>query len=468
MDFFEKRRTPPAGSCVGATYSIPLSSLSDTQVKDEKAALTMQAHGTYGSVRPVAFEVWYIQGGAIHLPRFYGLERYGRPEDDRRTLGAALSDNTFEGTLSEVQERAKAVVLGKHLRSCDVGGAMICLPCGLGKTVLAVHLACALNRKTVVIVHKGVIRDQWIAAFNKFAPGLKVGVVQGGTNWEVDGVDVVIAMILTLAKRTDVDYSTFEAFGTVIVDECHHLAAKVMNRSMKWFAAFFVIGLTADKVRADGMTPLLHHSLGQEAFRAERGGTESVRVSIATYKDPNSKELLGRDGKPLMSLMLNQMAVDPRRNRFIVQRVVHMHNNGRVQLILSDRLKQLHTIHALLKAEGIDEQQIGIFCGSTKEADRAEQLSRNIVLCSYAMANEGVDKREADTCVMATPKGRVTQCVGRVQRPCPTKQTPLVLDIADDLSIFASLRWKRQKNYRREHYEVQVLSYDAPADQWFA
>lgn len=467
MDFFEQRRKPPSGSTVDATYNIPIETLGPTRLKDEKTALTLQAHGTYGNVKPAAFAVWEERDGFLKMPRFYGLERYGIPETDLRTQGEPLQSSEFLGELTAVQREAKAAVFEKHLTLRGGGGSMICLPCGYGKTVLAVHLVCTLARKAIVVVHKGVIKDQWCAAFEKFAPALKVGVVQGGSNWEVEGYDVVIAMVLTLAKRTDVDSALFKSFGTVVVDECHHMAARIMNRAMRWFDAFYIIGLTADKMRADGMTPLLHQILGPESYRTERGGAESVSVSIATYSNTNTRELFGRDGKPLMSVMLNNMAVDVERNAFITQRVVKMHTDGRVILILSDRLKQLHALHAMLLSAGVQPHDLGMFCGSTKEAERNDQLSRKIVLCSYAMANEGVDKREADTCVMATPKGRVVQCIGRIQRPCETKQKPLVLDIADDLSVFCALRWKRQKMYKKEKYEVQVLPCDADSAHWF-
>ena len=468
MDYFEERRRAPEGSTLDATYNIPLSTLGPTRLKDEQTALTMQAHGTYGAVKPAAFAVWEVEEGMLKIPRFYGLHRYGVPETDNRTQGDPLPATEFRGTLSAVQTEAKRAVTHRYLHPKKCGGTMICLPCGYGKTVLSVNLVCTLGRKAVVVVHKGVIRDQWIEAFRAFAPDLRVGVVQGGAQWQIEEYDVVIAMVLTLAKRPEVDAALFRNFGTVVVDECHHMAARVMNRAMRWFEAFFIIGLTADKMRADGMTPLLHHILGPEGFRAERQGAESVKVSIATYTNPNARELVGRDGKPLMSVMLNQMAVDVHRNAFIVERVAQMHRDGRVILILSDRLKQLHTLHVMLLDAGIAGDDIGIFCGSTKEVDRGEQLARKVVLCSYAMANEGVDKREADTCVMATPKGRVVQCIGRIQRPCETKQAPLVLDIADDLSVFCALRWKRQKMYKKENYKMQVLAHDAPSDQWFA
>ena len=68
--------------------------------------------------------------------------------------------------------------------------------------------------------------------------------------------------------------------------------------------------------------------------------------------------------------------------------------------------------------------------------------------------------------VMATPKSRITQCVGRIQRPCDTKQTPLVLDVTDeDAQFFQQMRWKRQREYRREGYDIQTLQ--ASAEGWW-
>ena len=71
---------------------------------------------------------------------------------------------------------------------------------------------------------------------------------------------------------------------------------------------------------------------------------------------------------------------------------------------------------------------------------------------------------------MATPKSAVEQCIGRAHRPCETQQAPLVLDVADDASVFARQRWKRQKFYKKQGYEVQVVSvaaHGADDGVWF-
>ena len=68
---------------------------------------------------------------------------------------------------------------------------------------------------------------------------------------------------------------------------------------------------------------------------------------------------------------------------------------------------------------------------------------------------------------MATPKGNCIQAIGRIQRPCGDKKTPLVLDVVDNHSIFSKLRWKRHNFYNKNNYKCQtVLCNDTNAD-WF-
>ena len=459
---------PRLGSRVGSTYSLPLETLSDDELGRQKTQLTLQARCVYGAAPP-PYEAWFVDDGELHVPRFFGLEHFGVAEDDVRVLGDAI-DISFVGELTEVQQRATASVFANELSPAGDGGVMMSLPCGYGKTVWAVHTIAALGRKACVLVHKAFLRDQWQATFEKFCPGIRIGHIQGKV-YDVDNCDVVIAMVMTVAKRE----CDMDSFGTVCFDECHHMAAPVMNLATRKFKARYVIGLTATKDRPDGLTPLLYWSLGPEAFRVEREG-EAVRVSVALFSSSaagstTSSEVLGRDGKPIVSIMITRLAQNVVRNQFIARRVAAMRAQGRVVLVLSDRIAQLHTLHAMVIAGGVDAAEVGLFTGATKKQQvRNEQLAKPVVLCSYGMANEGLDKREADTCVMATPKSRVTQCIGRIQRPCDTKKPPLVLDVADDeSSIFMQLRWKRQRLYAKEKYEIQVIQAETATERdWFA
>lgn len=445
-----------AFSRTDATYSIPLESLGNEELEDEKERLTLQAKTSFGP-QPPAFHAWFEADGRFHCPLYYGLERFGNAELDARVDGNPIS-LSFTGTLTAVQQRATdAVCRSVH------DGVVVSMPCGTGKTVWGVHEIVRLGRKACVLVHKSFLRDQWRETFERFCPGVRVGVIQGKV-WDVDDCDVVIAMVMTIARR-EYNPHIMDHFGTICVDECHHIAAPVMNLTTRAFRARYRIGLTATKDRPDGLTPLLHWSLGPEVFSVGRQG-ESVSVSVALFPDA-TPDMVQRDGKPLVCTMVNRLAAHDGRNAFLAARAAAYRQSGRVILILSDRIAQLRALRAALILRGIPEEDVGFFTGATKEQARAVELAKPIVLCSYGMASEGLDKREADTCILATPKGRITQCVGRIQRPCATKQTPIVLDVVDTPGVFQRLRWKRQREYSREGYRVQVVRTDDPSVDWF-
>jgi hypothetical protein len=72
------------------------------------------------------------------------------------------------------------------------------------------------------------------------------------------------------------------------------------------------------------------------------------------------------------------------------------------------------------------------------------------------MAAEGLDISTIDTIVLATPKTDIEQAVGRI-RPKPgdsDRNTPLVIDIVDEFSIFENQAFKRLAFYKKKNYEI--------------
>ena len=210
------------GTRVGATYVLPSEAITPQEREQIKKALTVQAKMTFGAPPP-PFLAWREEAdGTLHAPRFYGLEHFGLAETDDRVLGEEVR-LSFEGELTPVQKRATEVIFGRQLAEHGVGGVTNSLPCGYGKTVWAVAAIARLGRKACVLVHKTVLLDQWRAAFERFCPGARVGVLQGD-KCELEGTDVVLAMVLTVAKR-GYDPSVMDCFGTVVCDEAHHMGS---------------------------------------------------------------------------------------------------------------------------------------------------------------------------------------------------------------------------------------------------
>jgi hypothetical protein len=227
MRAFLSPRPGRAGARVGATYTLPLASLTPDELAAEQARLTLQARsGGYGEPPP-PFRAWRVDETTLHVPRFYGLERWGTPpaEADDRVDGAPVA-LSFQGTLTPVQTRAMAAVFRAAFAPHGPGGSIVSLPCGYGKTVFSVALAARLGRAVAVLVNKAVLRDQWMQSFRRFCPGVAVAFLGGDLSKKqleaagvvpVEQADVVIAMVLTLAKRDDV--GDMDRFGLIVCDE---------------------------------------------------------------------------------------------------------------------------------------------------------------------------------------------------------------------------------------------------------
>ena len=73
-------------------------------------------------------------------------------------------------------------------------------------------------KKTLVIVHKTFLMNQWKDRIMQFIPDAKIGYIQGNTI-DVYGKDIVIGMLQSISMK---DYPTrlFDEFGFVVFDEC--------------------------------------------------------------------------------------------------------------------------------------------------------------------------------------------------------------------------------------------------------
>ena len=86
-------------------------------------------------------------------------------------------------------------------------------------TFMSINVLSELKTKTIVVVNKIPLMRQWESELRRFIPNIEIGFIQGQKNVSVEGKDVVIAMLQSLA-RVDYPDSLFDDFGLVIVDEC--------------------------------------------------------------------------------------------------------------------------------------------------------------------------------------------------------------------------------------------------------
>jgi superfamily II DNA or RNA helicase len=384
---------------------------------------------------------------------------------DDRSLGLDLSDApstaplVFGARLKQIQVSACQSAL-LQLRS-SVGGAMLVLPCGFGKTVCALWLSFTLSRKTVVLVHSEALADQWQERVSTFLPGCTVGRIQRDTV-NVDGCAIVVCMIQSLVKRSYAP-DLLSSFGLVIVDEAHHVAAPMFSKALAKLPARYVLGLSATPDRSDGLGRVLPWFMGPIAFRTQREA-EQVDVRILTFTRGIEKEVLNRKGDAMCSVMVTNIASEGLRTVWVKELVGEQICAGRNIMVLSDRLDQLGVLKEML-VEDHPDVVIAQVVGGTKAAERDMGFERaRVILSTYHYASEGIDIPRLDTLILATPRGTIEQSVGRILRPFANKQRPLVIDIKDPFSMFQGMSWKRHKYYKSQQYNISFAN-DVENDQ---
>ena len=118
-------------------------------------------------------QVYQENNEYLSVPKFYGLKHFGKPEKNKEYDGLKIKLK-FKGKLRNYQEIIANKTLN-HINNKD--GGLISIGCGRGKTVLALYLCTQLNVKTLVIVHKTFLLNQWKERANQFT-NAKIGIIQ--------------------------------------------------------------------------------------------------------------------------------------------------------------------------------------------------------------------------------------------------------------------------------------------------
>ena len=104
----------------------------------------------------------------FYVPHYYGVEKFGKPKEYKVSEGLAI-DLVFAGTLRDYQEP----VVNKFINHClsnQCGGGLLELFCAWGKTSGSLYILSKLKKKTLVIVHKEFLMNQWIERIQQFLP----------------------------------------------------------------------------------------------------------------------------------------------------------------------------------------------------------------------------------------------------------------------------------------------------------
>ena len=126
-------------------YKIKKKDLTTKEVKDIKDELNVQPY-TYNKTQgnQSRFSIFLESPKKLYLPRFYGLEKFGQPQENKIHEGDDVTME-FKGDLREEQKPIEELYLSA---AKEKGGYFV--RCGGGKTVLALHIASVLQRNNCI------------------------------------------------------------------------------------------------------------------------------------------------------------------------------------------------------------------------------------------------------------------------------------------------------------------------------
>ena len=404
-----------------------------------KAELTVRAIENAVGIRPESFKVFRETGDYICMPKYFGIEKFGKPSKDTRPE-PAVANIPFLAKLKNSTNQVEAFDKGVEALS-TIGGGVLSLAPGFGKTICALAIASHFKRRTMIVVHKEFLAEQWESRIRSFCPGMTIGRVQQD-KCEVN-CDFVIAMIQTLALREH-KKSDFESIGLLIVDEAHHIGSRAFSQSMFKLCPRYTLGLTATPDRKDGLTRLLYWFMGPNFLTVERENQTTVKVQPLHFHAEEFRKPApcNRMGSLSIVDIINTLVEIPARNQLIIETALKCKTQNRKILILSDRRN-----HCLEIADSVPDS--GIYLGGMKQTELNESAKKQVIIGTFALAQEGLDIPELDTIILTTPHSDVKQAVGRILRETKGKtNNPVIYDIVDHWSILTNMYNKRCAMYR--------------------
>ena len=486
-------------------YAIRKDSLMPAQLESLRKTLTVAPRTMQRFAKGAeAFPVYLESPSRMYCPRMWALEEYGEPDANILVDGESLrEDLKFIGKPYDYQEE-----ICKKFVDAGANG-LICVPCGRGKTFMAINIAHQLGKKFMIIVDKEFLLQQWSGELQALMPGIRIGILQadkkeiesklvvtpeptlpelkllckehklkvGGSKQDLItrlkdiGVDVsakhevvefdcCIAMIQTLVQQ-EFKETEFRSFGLAIFDECHHLGASNFSRALLKVQPKKMLGLSATPTRDDGLTKVFEWFLGKPVhWEKQREADPDVivrKIPFDTEDEPYLKTPTDWKGEVVLARLLTQVCECEERSQLIDHVLADLIKDKRRRiLVLSERKQHLERIEKGLPAGTTVSYYIG---GMDEEKREEGARTSQVLLGTYAMASEAMNIKTLNTMLMASPRKKIEQSTGRILRTRKDEREvqPLIVDIVDICHDVYAGQWsKRKAYYKKCAYAIEV------------
>ena len=290
-----------------------------------------------------------------------------------------------------------------------------------GKTFTGLAIAGKLGQKTLVVTHTVPLRNQWAKEVEKVY-GFKPGIIGSG-QFDLDS-PIVIGNTQTLYRNIE---KIRKEFGTIILDEMHHVSSPTFSKILDTNYCRYKIGLSGTIERKDGKHVVFRDYFGNTLFKPPKENYMTPTVHLVP------SEIRFMDGAKIpWANRVTKLANDEEYRHTISMLAAAYAARGHKVLVVSDRVAFLKACAELSGDKAI------CVTGEVAHEDREELVDQilygdaNILYGTQAIFSEGISVDTLSCLILATPVNNeplLTQLVGRVIRKKEGKISPVIIDI---------------------------------------
>jgi len=421
---------------------------SDNDINWIKSDLTVHPYSNF--MKKESFRVYLEDDNHLCMPKHYALEKFSIPCIVDNNYG----DNINATFIIELREEQKKIIDSILYAYQNNGGGILSLPCGFGKTIIALYFITLLQKKTFIIVHREFLIKHWHDKIKETMKNVTVKIIRGtNVNDEIPKCDIAICMLQTLSLK-DFPKEYFDTFGHIIIDECHHVSTTLFSTIFFKINSNYMLGLSATPERKDNMTKVIKWHIGN--IINVNSVKHIINIDVKRYVLNFNKDKILKNNEAKFSNKITKLLDDNFRNDIIKKLIMHEMNKSseRQFLVLSDRVEHLKILKNLLNNDNI--HSVGLFVGGMTSNELEKSKKCKIMLGTYSMANEGLDIPTLNCLVLTSPRKEILQTIGRISRlkdKCNTIQ-PLIIDLIDIENVFVNESEKRLVLYKKNNYNI--------------
>jgi len=405
----------------------------------------------------------------------FGIKRYFKLLNDtsesitipRGFIGRLLrfcKEQEIEYTLKDQRQKAEpvnfkgSIALKEYQLPAQEAAAkkdfgIIVAPPGSGKTVLSLAIIKDKQQPTLILVHRKQLADQWIERIESFLGIPKKDIGRIGSGKSKPGKYITVAMIQSMEKALESPENSnlFSAFGTIIIDECHHVPAESYQRVVLKLNSYYLYGLTATPFRKYNDGKLIFIYLGETIYEIKPTEVQNQQGTQVIVRDTELFVPFNIKTDQLETLF-KILIHDSARNQLILNDVVTQLNTSKKVVILTERKEHIASLQQYLK------QQYDTISLSGEDSDLSKKSKWTAInkgdfqalITTGQYFGEGTDIQNIACLFLVYPfafEGKLIQYIGRVQR---SEVAPIIYDYRDHkISYLEKLFQKRNLYYKK-------------------